>query len=73
MFKKIKASPKRNVGRMKTPDWSEVREPISFDPNKITTFELRLPDTIEKVTIKMGGRTVEFDVNTFMNMLEGFK
>lgn len=61
---------------MKTPDWSEVREPISFDPNemkKATTFNLGLPDTIEKVIITMGGRTIEFDVNKFMDMLESFK
>ena len=61
---------------MEAPDWTEAREAIVFDPNEIkkpTTFMLGLPDTIEKVTIKMGGRTVEFDVNTFMNILESFK
>jgi hypothetical protein len=46
-----------------------------YDLNEkpLTSFMLGLPDTIEKVTIKMGGRTVEFDVNTFMDMLESFK
>lgn len=54
-------------------DWTEAHEPIVLEPYKATSFELGLPDTIEKVTIKMGGRTVEFDVNTFMDMLESFK
>ena len=54
-------------------DWTETRESISLDPTKFTSFMLGLPDTIEKVTIKMGGRTVEFDVNAFMDMLESFK
>lgn len=58
---------------MKAPDWIEAREPFIYDPKPITTFKLDLPDTIEKVTIKMGGRTVEFDVNKFMDMLESFK
>lgn len=34
---------------------TEERKSISLDPMKITSFELDLPDTIEKVTIKMGG------------------
>lgn len=54
-------------------DWIETREPLVYDPKPITRFELGLPDTIEKVIIKMGGRTVEFDVNKFMDMLESFK
>ena len=60
---------------MTATDWTEIREPIVFDPNetKFTTFKIELPDTIEKVTIKMGGRTVEFDVNKFMDVLESFK
>ena len=61
---------------MKATDWTEIREPIVFDPNGIkkpTTFMLGLPDTIEKVTIKIGGRIVELDVNKFMDMLENFK
>lgn len=61
---------------MTTRDNTEAGQPIGFDPNnilKITTFTLDLPDTIEKVIVKMGGRTVEFDVNTFMDILEKFK
>lgn len=54
-------------------DWTEEHQSIALDGSKITTFKIDLPDTIEKVTIKMGGRTVEFDVNTFMDMLESFK
>lgn len=56
---------------------TETREHILYDPNEEikppTSFILGLPDTIEKVTINMGGRTVEFDVNKFMDMLESFK
>lgn len=56
-----------------TEDWTEKYPSITLDGPKITTFKIDLPYTIEKVTIKMGGRTVEFDVNTFMDMLESFK
>lgn len=59
---------------MTAKDWTETRERILCEPEKPpTSFVLGLPDTIEKVTIKMGGRTVEFDVNKFMDMLESFK
>lgn len=54
-------------------DWTETRKSISLDPIKLTSFQLGLPDTIEKVIVTMGGRTVEFDVNKFMDMLESFK
>lgn len=54
-------------------DWTETRKSISLDSTKFTSFELGLPDTIEKVIVTMGGRTVEFDVNNFMDMLESFK
>ena len=46
---------------------------LTLDETKLTTFKLGLPDTIEKVIVSMGGRTVEFDVNKFMDVLENFK
>lgn len=46
---------------------------LTLDEIKLTTFKLGLPDTIEKVIVSMGGRTVEFDVNKFMDVLESFK
>lgn len=46
---------------------------LDLNETKFTSFNIDLPDTIEKVTISMGGRTVEFDVNKFMDMLESFK
>lgn len=56
-----------------TTDWTEKCPSITLDEPKITTFKLELPDTIEKVIVKMSGRTVEFDVNKFMDVLESFK
>ena len=52
-----------------------IKGPI-YDPNEIkppTRFSLELPDTIKTVIIKMGGRTVEFDADKFMDVLENFK